>query len=297
MTTCLFVMPLLTARLKTSPHFPSLGTLSARFISILIISQCIRIVMFLSTTLPGPHPNCRPDSLFYSVPLKFSDIFNPFYFFNSSNCGDGVFSMKILFYTLCCVMFYKYYNYEAVSQILYNLSVRSGGYDNFSSSNSHFTIGSDQDENIVGDDQLQTDRTSQNSINFDSMRSMSMQGSNVHPSIDSLSDSTAQYERENKHQFNEYDASSKQSLGEMLPMTEYETRSLDNSFSGLLKRYLPISIMIIALLITSITQIADRYHFSLNIFAAWFTVVLVYIALEEHYPDFPEEDPEEYAQS
>lgn len=301
-TFCLFMIPMLI-----SPHTstrslvkrPSVGTMLSRFCSILVISQCLRIIMFLSTTLPGPHPRCRPDSPFYDLPSTLSDVFNPGYFFGSHNCGDGVFSMKVLFYTICTLMVYKYYRFSAVAAVTENCLMQSGGYGHFEQdsefSSQHRPISNKTNHAETEDENQAEDSVVSNSDNSNASSTTSPVAT-TRARI-SRSGSLAEYDQES-NETDEYGVMAGQALGEMLPFGEedlLDEDTTDKTILGYVKKYLPIVLMIASLIFTSLTTIAERYHFSLNVFAAWFTVLLIYICLEEHYPDFPEDDSEEYA--
>lgn len=258
--------------------------------------------MFLSTTLPGPHPRCRPDSPFYDLPSTLSDIFNPGYFFGSHNCGDGVFSMKVLFYTICTLMVYKYYRFSAVATVTENCLMQSGGYGHFEQdsefSSQHRPI-SNKTNHAETEDDSQGVEDSVLSGSDNSNASSITSPAAAARARTSRSDSLAEYDQDqDSNENDEYGVMAGQALGEMLPFGEEDLLDddpTDKTILGYVKKYLPIILMVASLIFTSLTTIAERYHFSLNIFAAWFTVLLVYICLEEHYPDFPEDDSEEYA--
>lgn len=80
----------------------------SRFLSVLVISQSLRIVSFLSTSLPGPNYHCRPDSLTYDPPKGIYDIFLRQDAF--LGCGDLVFSSHTTFVLLCALTVQKYSN-------------------------------------------------------------------------------------------------------------------------------------------------------------------------------------------
>jgi len=78
---------------------------AARFVTVLIFSQCLRIVTFLFTTIPGPNVHCRPDSRDYNPPKTFMDVFTPGF---QSGCGDLVFSYPTMLLILCAFTVQKY---------------------------------------------------------------------------------------------------------------------------------------------------------------------------------------------
>ena len=73
----------------------SIVLIGKRILTILTVGHMVRIVMYLSTTLPGPASHCQPGSPEFHPPTTLWDVFFRFSTYNDLNCGDLIFSGHI----------------------------------------------------------------------------------------------------------------------------------------------------------------------------------------------------------
>lgn len=109
----------------------SLILIGKRLITILGIGHVIRILMYISTSLPSPANHCQPGSDNYHPPDNIIEIFTRFSTYKDLNCGDLIFSghmfQSISFTILTCLysnrMFNLFYsNLLSYLQILLTIS-------------------------------------------------------------------------------------------------------------------------------------------------------------------------------
>lgn len=85
----------------------TMSTIITKVSVVLSISELLRVVTFMSTSFPGPHVFCRPDSPHYSPPAALADIFSPlalpsvFSLSPPTVCGDNVFSAQTMGFVIC----------------------------------------------------------------------------------------------------------------------------------------------------------------------------------------------------
>ncbi len=77
----------------------------SRFGIVLVISEFLRCISFLSTSLPGPGYHCSIENKNYFAP-QLNEIFT--YSSIYYNCGDLIFSGHIMFMICCFLTFHKY---------------------------------------------------------------------------------------------------------------------------------------------------------------------------------------------
>ena len=96
-----------------------------RFACTGVLAQCLRIITFLVTTLPGPSAHCRPDSPYYNPPTTLSDIlFHRTSFMNG--CGDLVFSSHCLLVVLCSLTYSHYGRSHLIKALLWSATFLHG---------------------------------------------------------------------------------------------------------------------------------------------------------------------------
>jgi len=96
---------------------------AGRFMTVLIFSQCLRIVTFLFTTIPGPNFHCRPDSPSYNPPRTFKDVFTSGF---QSGCGDLVFSYATMLLIICAFTVQKYATNSHFKKLMWCLALIIG---------------------------------------------------------------------------------------------------------------------------------------------------------------------------
>lgn len=76
------------------PMINNLSTIliGKRVLNILSIGHIIRLIMYLSTSLPSPATHCLPESNSFNSPSSLKEVFTRFSTFNDLNCGDLIFS-------------------------------------------------------------------------------------------------------------------------------------------------------------------------------------------------------------
>ena len=102
-----------------------------RVLNILSVGHVIRILMYLSTSLPSPATHCLPGSDNYNPPDTLLEIFTRFSTANDLNCGDLIFSGHIFqntsFTILTFLYSYKLFSNKiakilTISQVLNSIS-------------------------------------------------------------------------------------------------------------------------------------------------------------------------------
>jgi len=107
-----------------------------RFVTVLSLAQCLRVITFLSTSLPGPNYHCRPGSKEYHPPTTLGEMLSrsdPFH-----GCGDLVFSSHTIFVLLFVLLYRKYGEGNFVKNFLVVLAVVFGCF--VISARKHYTV-------------------------------------------------------------------------------------------------------------------------------------------------------------
>ncbi len=86
---CIILSPLLLQN-----NFSSI-LIGKRILTILAIGHMVRIIFYMSTSLPSPATHCLPGSPSYNPPRTISHIFFRFSTYKDLNCGDLIFSGHI----------------------------------------------------------------------------------------------------------------------------------------------------------------------------------------------------------
>lgn len=89
----------------------------SRFLGVLVLAQSLRIVSFMSTSLPGPNYHCRPGSVTYNPPTSAYDIFLRTDAF--LGCGDLVFSSHTTFVLLFALTINKYSSVKWLKRVVW----------------------------------------------------------------------------------------------------------------------------------------------------------------------------------
>jgi hypothetical protein len=96
---------------KPYQHAHSTILIGKRILTILTIGHMIRIVMYLSTSLPSPASHCQPGSTTYNAPDTWLKILFRFSTYEDKNCGDLIFSGHI-FQNLSFTILTAIYSYQ-----------------------------------------------------------------------------------------------------------------------------------------------------------------------------------------
>jgi hypothetical protein len=104
-STIFFLVSRLTVKSSTS-----VVSILAHAATVLSLSELLRVITFLSTSFPGPHAYCRPDSVHYQPPSSLGAVLSPlnipstFSLTPSWICGDSVFSAHAMGFVLCALI-------------------------------------------------------------------------------------------------------------------------------------------------------------------------------------------------
>lgn len=90
-----------------------------RFTKVLVVTQTLRCIAFLSTSLPGPNYHCRPGAPDYLPPTGWFEIFARQDAFKG--CGDLVFSSHTIFLVLCALVIHKYGKNQNLKRVIWAL--------------------------------------------------------------------------------------------------------------------------------------------------------------------------------
>jgi len=96
-----------------------------RVLSVLVLAQTLRIITFLSTSLPGPNYHCRPGSPEYAPPTSIQEMFLRLDAFKG--CGDLCFSSHTIFVLTFTLCYHKYGDNQWIKILLVLLAIIFGG--------------------------------------------------------------------------------------------------------------------------------------------------------------------------
>jgi hypothetical protein len=99
----IILTPLFQTTFEYSTVMVGLGLLKK-----LTIMHMIRIIMYLSTTLPGPATHCQPGSVSWNPPTNWVEILFRFSTYADKNCGDLIPSGHMLQNISFTILTYKY---------------------------------------------------------------------------------------------------------------------------------------------------------------------------------------------
>lgn len=127
----IFGIGMLIVPIIYKPYNKSYSTvlIGMRILTILSIGHMIRIVMYLSTSLPSPASHCQPGSTSYNPPETWFKIFFRFSTYQDKNCGDLIFSGHIFqnlsFTFLTHIYSYRFFHNKLAKIMSYGQSINS----------------------------------------------------------------------------------------------------------------------------------------------------------------------------
>ena len=95
-----------------------------RYARVLVMSQTLRILSFLSTILPSPNYHCRTGSSEYDPPASVAEIF--WRLDGKFGCGDLIFSSHTIFATVGGLLIHHYSRSRWLKGLVWSLVVATG---------------------------------------------------------------------------------------------------------------------------------------------------------------------------